>query len=316
MKAVLLSVMLMSSTAWAADEAAPPPTIPDHPILSTPLNADPAPSAQPSASAAAPVPAPAPAADTHAGYFSDFHQDSDAYSIVSAGTGLSTHRPMYLMPYTYSPQYDGRTTEVVFQISAKLKLFGTNLYAAYTQKSFWQAYNKKDSSPFYETDYNPELFYRWMPDPIKYNHWGSDFGFEHESNGQDLPDSRSWNRIYIAPFWAKGKTLVYLKAWYRLPEKAKTGPDDAAGDDNPDIQKYLGHFELQVQRQFFDGHLAHISLRENTATGKGSVTFNYSIPAKGNSFFYGLYVFNGYGDSLIDYNHSVTRVGLSLMMAR
>ena len=307
MKAVLLSMMLMSSATWAADEPSPPPTIPDNQILSTPMSADPTPSAQ--------APAATPVADTHSGFFSGMHQDSDAYSIVSAGTGLSTHRPMYLMPYTYSPQYDGRTTEVVFQISAKLKLFGTNLYAGYTQKSFWQAYNKKESSPFYETDYNPELFYRWMPDPIKYNHWGSDFGFEHESNGKDL-DSRSWNRIYIAPFWAKGKTLAYLKFWYRLPERAKTSPTDTAGDDNPDIQKYLGHFEFQVQRQFFDGHLAHLSLRENPASGKGSVMFNYSIPAKDNSFFYGLYVFNGYGDSLIDYNRSVTRVGLSIMLTR
>ena len=303
MKAVFLSMMLISSTTWAADEPVPPATLPDRPILAT-----------------IPVPTPptaaAPSATPINGYFSGFHQDPDAYSIVSVGTGLSTHRPMYLMPYTYSPQYNGRTTEVVFQISAKQKLFSSNFYLAYTQKSFWQAYNKKQSSPFYETDYNPEVFYRWTPDPIKFNHWGADGGFEHESNGQDLPDSRSWNRLYIAPFWAKGKTLVYLKVWYRLPEKAKTGPTDAEGDDNPDIQNYLGHFELQVQRQFFDGHLAHLSIRDNLSTGKGSVLFNYSIPAAGGSFFYGLYVFNGYGDSLIDYNHSVTRVGLSLMLTR
>ncbi|MGH8370732.1 MAG: phospholipase A [Gammaproteobacteria bacterium] len=309
MKAVLLSIMLLSSTAWAADEPSPPPAIPDHPIIAAPPAADPAPQAvQPAGTT--------PAAATSNGYLSDFHQDPDAYSITSVGKGLSTHRPMYVMPYTYSPAYDGRKTEVVFQISAKQRLFGTNFYAAYTQKSFWQAYNKKDSSPFYETDYNPELFYRWTPDPIKYNHWGADAGFEHESNGQDLPDSRSWNRIYIAPFWAKGKTLVYLKIWYRLPEKAKTGPTDASGDDNPDIQDYLGHFEFQIQRQFFDGHLAHLSVRDNPSTGKGSVMFNYSIPAHGGSFFYGLYMFNGYGDSLIDYNRSVTRVGLSMMLTR
>lgn len=306
MKAVFLALLLVASTASAEDSPAETPAIPDHPILAAPPAVDPAPQAT----------QPAAAANTNSGYFSNFHQDSNAYSIVSVGTGLSTHRPMYLMPYTYSPQYDGSKTEVVFQISGKQKLFGTNFYLAYTQKSFWQAFNKKDSSPFYETDYNPELFYRWTPDPIKFNHWGADGGFEHESNGQALPGSRSWNRLYIAPFWAKGKTLVYLKVWYRLPEKAKTGPTDAEGDDNPDIQKYLGHFELQLQRQFFDGHLAHLSVRDNPTTGKGSVLFNYSIPAKGGSFFYGLYVFNGYGDSLIDYNRSVTRVGLSVMLTR
>jgi len=308
MKILLLALLLATTTTSAvADVPADAPVIPDHPILAAPPAADPAPQAvQPDAAVN----------KTNSGYFSNFHQDPDAYSIVSVGTGLSTHRPMYVMPYTYSPQYDGSKTEVMFQISAKQKLFGTNLYFAYTQKSLWQAFNKKDSSPFYETDYNPELFYRWTPDPIKFNHWGADGGFEHESNGQALPGSRSWNRLYIAPFWAKGKTLVYLKLWYRLPEKAKTSPTDASGDDNPDIQDYLGHFELQVQRQFFGDQLAHVSLRENPRTGKGSVMFNYSIPAKGGSFFYGLYVFNGYGDSLIDYNRSVTRVGLSVMLTR
>ena len=305
---LLLPILLISATAWAADEAPQAQVIPDHPILAAPPAADPAPEAV--------HPAAATPATDNSNYFSGFRQDPDAYSIVSVGRGLSTHRPMYLMPYTYSPQYDGRHTAVVFQLSGKQKLFGTNFYLAYTQKSFWQAYNRKQSAPFYESDYNPEVFYRWTPDPIKFNHWGADIGAEHESNGQDVPDSRSWNRIYIAPFWAKGKNLVYLKVWYRIPEDAKKNPTDASGDDNPDIQKYLGHFELQVQRQFFDGHLAHISLRENPASGKGSVMFNYSIPAKGGSFFYGLYFFNGYGDSLIDYNHSVTRVGLSVMLTR
>lgn len=308
MKILLLALMVVASTASAADIRAEAPAIPDHPILAAPPASDPAPEAI--------TPDAAPPTKTNSGYFSNFRQDPDAYSIVSVGTGLSTHRPMYVMPYTYSPQYDGSKTEVAFQISAKQRLFGTSLYFAYTQKSFWQAFNKKDSSPFYETDYNPEIFYRWTPDPIKFNHWGADGGFEHESNGQALPGSRSWNRLYIAPFWAKGKTLVYLKVWYRLPEKAKTSPTDAEGDDNPDIQDYLGHFELQLQRQFFGDHLAHISLRANPATGKGSVMFNYSIPAEEHSFFYGFYVFNGYGDSLIDYNRSVTRVGLSVMLTR
>ena len=110
---------------------------------------------------------------------------------------------------------------------------------------------------------------------------GADIGAEHESNGQDVPDSRSWNRIYIAPFWAKGKNLVYLKVWYRIPEDAKKNPTDASGDDNPDIQKYLGHFELQVQRQFFDGHLAHISLRERSADRSPCTHHVHRLPRPG-----------------------------------
>jgi Outer membrane phospholipase A len=66
---------------------------------------------------------------------------------------------MYIEPATYSPQYNGRHTELVFQLSFKLKLLhwpdDGGLYVGYTQKSFWQAYNAQDSRPFRETDYNP-----------------------------------------------------------------------------------------------------------------------------------------------------------------
>lgn len=305
MKAFSLALLLLPMAALA-DPMIPQNTLPDQPIP---------------ADTVAPPPGNGPSApDTKkslsSNYFENFHQEPDTYSITSVARGLSTHRPMYVLPYTYSSAYDGRHTEVAFQISAKQKLFGTNFYFGYTQRSFWQLYNSKESSPFRETDYNPELFYRWTPQIAWLNHWGADAGLEHESNGKGLPDSRSWNRLYIAPFQAKGKYLVYLKFWYRLPEKAKTGPTDAEGDDNPDIERYYGHAEFQVQRQFFDNHLAHLILRANPATGKGSVSFNYSIPSSDGSLFYCLNFFSGYGETLIDYNRAITRVGIGVMMTR
>ena len=248
--------------------------------------------------------------------FDNFYQAPDAYSITNVAKGLSTHRPMYLLPYTYSPDYSGRNAEVVFQISAKQRLFGSNFYFGYTQQSFWQLYNRKNSSPFRETVYNPELFYRWVADVDWLKDWGVDGGFEHQSNGKSLPDSRSWNRLYVAPFLVRGKTLYYAKFWYRLPEKEKSSPTDAEGDDNPDIQRFYGYGEFQIQRQLFTNHLAHATLRANPATGKGSLAFNYSIPSSDGSVFYCLNFFSGYGESLIDYNRSITRIGLGVMMAR
>lgn len=285
-----------------------------------PIPADPAlPAPAPETPAARPAPAETPPDDKKGLFsrlFDNFYQAPDAYSITSVARGLSTHKPMYLLPYSYSPSYNGRNSEVVFQISAKQKLFGSNFYFGYTQRSFWQLYNRKDSSPFRETVYNPELFYRWIPDVEWLDDWGADAGLEHESNGKRLPDSRSWNRLYIAPFLVRGKTLYYLKAWYRLPEKEKTSATDAEGDDNPDIQRYYGYSELQVQRQLFSNHLAHFTLRANPATGKGAVAFNYSIPSSDGSLFYCLNVFSGYGESLSDYSHSITRIGIGVMMAR
>lgn len=325
MKFLWLFLVLISPAAIAAANSNT--ILPDQPIMvdpptqeaATPAASPAAPSTSPGL-AAAPAITPAspvpPQKSAFANYFENFHPDPNAYSIVSVANGLSTHKPMYVLPYTYSTAYDGRHTEVEFQISAKQKLFGTNLYFAYTQKSFWQLYNRKESSPFRETDYNPELFYRWTPQFKWINHWGTDIGFEHESNGKGLPNSRSWNRLYIAPFQAKGKYLVYLKFWYRLPEKAKTSPTDAEGDDNPDIQRYLGHAELQIQRQFFQNQLAHLTVRDNPATGKGSVAFTYSIPSHDGSLFYCINFFSGYGESLIDYNRAITRVGIGVMMVR
>ncbi|TXH04570.1 MAG: phospholipase [Nevskiaceae bacterium] len=310
---VLLFAAAIACPAAYADDAVSTSSLPDHQILAEPPAANPSPQAvlPDMGEAAAKTPE-----RTAANYFDNFHQGPDDYSITSVARGLSTHRPMYVLPYTYSAAYDGRHTEVVFQISAKQRLFGTNFYFGYTQKSFWQLYNKRESSPFHETDYNPELFYRWAPAIAWLNHWGTDAGFEHESNGRGLPESRSWNRIYIAPFQAKGKYLVYLKFWYRLPERRKTGPTDAEGDDNPDIQRYVGHAEFQVQRQFFDRQLAHLTVRANPATGKGSVALNYSVPSRDGSLFYCLNVFSGYGESLIDYNRPITRVGIGVMMTR
>lgn len=247
----------------------------------------------------------------------DFKVDPDAYSVISQVRGLSTHKPTYFYPLSYSPDFYGEDTEMVFQISAKQRLFGTNLYLAYTQKSFWQFLNEDESSPFRETNYAPEIFYRWIPDdPKPLNHWGADIGFEHESNGREILFSRSWNRIYFAPFQAKGKHLAYLKFWYRIPEKAKTSNTDPKGDDNPDIADYYGYSELSFSRQIGGEQLLTGWLRGNVATGKGAVSFTWSVPSDDGYVFYGASVFHGYGESLIHYNEKMTRLMLGILLAR
>lgn len=242
--------------------------------------------------------------------------DPNAYSIVSVAKGLSTHKPMFILPATFSPDYDGKQTEVIFAISAKVQLFSTPFYFGYSQRSFWQLYDSERSRPFRETDYNPELFYRWTPDPEKWNYWGADAGIEHESNGQEVPDSRSWNRLYIAPFRAKGKSLIYVKAWYRLPENDKKTPDDPKGDDNPDISDHYGYGEIHYQHQLGKRQALHTMVRLNPETGHGALNINYTIPSRDGSVFYQAYLWHGYGESLLDYNDSVTRIGLGVAFSR
>ena len=228
------------------------------------------------------------------------------FSIIHNGAGLSLHKEMFIMPVSWSDKFHGDKTEMVFHLSAKYSIYKT-IYAGYTQKSFWQAYNNKESAPFRETNYNPEMFYR-LPSNTFLGPLGIDFGFEHESNGRSQPISRSWNRLYLSPFLPLGCGLTYLKFWYRLPEDK--------GDDNPDILNFLGYGELNYDHQFFDTHRLHLMARGNVKTRKGCVSINYSLPLFSPSAFFLIRFWNGYGESLIDYNNSIMRVGCGIMFAR
>lgn len=244
---------------------------------------------------------------------------SEPAALFGTPCDVSWHRPSFILPYSYSPDYDGHDSELVFQVSAKLRLIGVPLYFAYSQRSFWSVFDSENSRPFRETIYEPEMFYRYVPRlPGAWSRWGlgADLGVEHESNGQDLPRSRSWNRIYLSPFFENGGTAAQLKAWYRLPEKAKKDAQDATGDDNPDIDDYYGWGQLDLFQRFGRSHRWHLMGRLNPSTGRGAVNLEYSWKLSRGDLFGHAYVFHGYGESLSDYNNSVTRVGIGFSLAR
>lgn len=242
--------------------------------------------------------------------------DPDAYSIMSEARGLNTHRPMFVFPATYADEFHGSESELVFQLSGKWRVFGSDFYLAYTQKSFWQFVNNERSSPFRETNYDPEVFYRWELDRARWNRWALDVGIEHESNGQTYPDSRSWNRVYVAPFQAKGRHLVYLKFWYRVPEGSPSTDTNQDGDDNPDITDYLGYGEWTFSRQIGNSQLLTLMVRGNPATGRGASQLTWSVPSEEGWVFWAFSVFHGYGESLVFYDQEVTRAMFGVMLAR
>jgi len=242
-----------------------------------------------------------------------------ATAIYNTCSGFSLHKPTVIMPFTYSPRYDGSESELVFQFSAKVQMwdFGPGaLYFGYSQKSFFQVYNSDDSKPFRESNFNPEVFARF-PKPFDVlPHWSFDLGAEHESNGRDLPGSRSYNRVYFQPYWSRGRQVFQLKTWYRLPEERGRAANDPKRDDNPDLSDYTGYVEFRYRRDFpWRNSLVDVMLRGNTVTGRGAVQVDYSIETGPVGALF-VRVFNGYGESLTDYNRSVTRVGVGIALQR
>lgn len=239
------------------------------------------------------------------------------FQLTYSGPGLSLHKEMFMLPATWSDRYNGEQTEAVFQISAKHRLFNTRLYFAYTQISFWQAWDHEHSAPFRETNYNPEIFYRTQLFPFRNGFFGADIGFEHESNGQKPPISRSWNLFYASPYYIQGHWLFYLKLRYRIPEDEKEYPEAFVGDDNPDITDYLGYTDLHVQYKAWHGHLMHLILRGNIGKGRGYACLMYTIPVpRSERSSIGIRLSHGYGESLVDYKRKLTRLGVGFFFDR
>ena len=251
---------------------------------------------------------------------------AERYESIHQAEGISFHKPNWIMFGSWSDEYNGSESEAVFQLSVKKQIADTGFHVAYTQKSFWQAYNTEDSSPFRETNYNPEIFYRVDTENALARYFGNgafigslgmDIGFEHESNGRSMPESRSWNRAYIAPYYAYGHLMLKLKAWY-ITEDSEKAPEEGStsGSNNPDIADYMGYGEVTIKYQGAYDQMFDLRVRGNGKTRKGGIDVTWSIPCGYGGAFFMVQGYHGYGESLIDYNQSITRVGVGLMLTR
>lgn len=210
-------------------------------------------------------------------------------------------------------------TEAELQLSIKILLresiFNNNghLYLGYTNHSLWQVYSTKDSAPFRETDHQPEFILSFT------NDWKI-FGFQnsvnqiivnHQSNGTGGLLSRSWNRIMWTSIFERNNFVFSLTPWYRIPEPKQEYPGDPDGDDNPDITHYMGNFEFSSAYKQGDAIYSLIFRNNLDADNKGAIELGYSFPLSTNIRGQVSY-FNGYGNSLIDYNKDmeVFRLGI------
>mgnify|MGYP002777661801 CR=1 FL=1 len=262
-----------------------------------------------------------------------FHSLSERWELDSAtrrGTFIVTpYRPVYVtagrrstdpneQPFSENPAYSQPVPltygyyEAKFQLSLKTKVIQGlfrghgDLWVGYTQRSHWQLYNILFSRPFRETNYEPEVILNFATNVsllgARTRMLG--IGFNHQSNGRSLPLSRSWNRVFVQAGFERGRWTVLLRPWWRLKD---------AEDENPAIADHIGRAEA-VLIYTRGRHLFSLAGSHSLRLGKknrGQVQFDWTFPVVGDLRL-DLQLFHGYGETLVDYNHRQSTIGIAI----
>lgn len=224
----------------------------------------------------------------------------------SSVENVKNYKPIY---FAYGEPY----SKVQFSFRSELS-DEYPLNFGYTQIVFWEL--TKESSPFLDSTYNPEFFYRLQAG----EKWSAlDLGlFEHHSNGKDGDESRSYDSSYLRAVYTtagKGWTSAFalkLKLLYNFEEQ------------NKDINEYIGPVEFDMRfMHLLDAILDEseliLSIRPGgkigTAFEKGGyqIAINYNLKwLKANPSFYIQYYY-GYAETLLNYNENVKSIRIGLM---
>ena len=239
--------------------------------------------------------------------------------------------------FEMAPDQELDHVELKFQLSLKVKVAEqignlADLWFGYTQQSNWQAFNGSNSRPFRETNYDPELILgfplRTEVSALGLTPRMINVGLVHQSSGQPDPFSRSWDRAYVQVGVdrdvdkERDRFAFLMRAWYRIPEPR-------GEDDNPDIQHYLGYGDLLFFWRRGDINVSALLRNSLQAqNNRGSLQLDWSVPITrisslenvnvlpliGRELRFYVQFFTGYGETLIDYNHYQTTIGIGIML--
>ena len=241
---------------------------------------------------------------------------------------VTFYKPNYVLPFYYTGSPDNavyrystpgneqiKKTEIKFQLSLKVPIwkeilhYPSSLYFAYTQLSYWQAYNK--TAFFRETDYEPELFLANEINFRLFKRWVINFinvGVVHQSNGFGNRLERSWNRIYLEAITSNDVLMFSIKPWYVFHDSTYTFK-------NPDLADYLGYGEITLAYKFGAQILSlqmHSIFEQGGKRITGLATWSFPVTP----YLYGyVQLFSGYGQSLIEYNHRTNSFGLGIALS-
>jgi len=248
---------------------------------------------------------------------------------------IRPYKPVYFLPIYYSsnvnrlPQSSDPDVTITdplnfehleskLQLSFKTKLgndlLGStiDLWLGYTQSSHWQIYNGDESRPFRETNHEPEFVFVLPTDYSLFGYRGRllSLSFNHQSNGQNDPLSRSWNRAILTIGFERPDWVMMFRPWWRIPETSDKE------DENPDIEDFVGRAEFLLIHRKKNSHQIALQIRHSLKDGeqnRGSIDLNWSYPCFDRLRCYAQ-IFSGYGESLIDYNHRTTSIGLGVAL--
>lgn len=201
-------------------------------------------------------------------------------------------------------------TNVKFQISISQKLtkstlpWNTYLYLFYTQKVFWNVL--EESLPMTDINFNPGIGLA-KPLFVKNRYIGKlTLQLEHESNGRDSIQSRSWNRITLgANIIVDANLSVHGKIWIPIVD----------GENNKDILDYCGIYQVGTSyisnNKRWNASVILVKRRGWNLNYNTIVELAWKLNNKQNQYLF-LQYYNGYGEGLLDYNkfHSQLRVGI------
>lgn len=206
------------------------------------------------------------------------------------------------------------TPDTKVQFSFKLRVIENfGLYFAYSQLMMWDLFTKS-SWPIRDVNYNPEVFYRYGLDgaaePDQSRTW-LDLGiFEHESNGKDGADTRSWNRSYV-----RYRSDLELNERNRLSWEIKAWVAYLLDEANADIRQYRGSYEFSLAIPNLLGEAVSPndlifriypggSTTLNPIAGGQELTLRFRPPPVSYLRLLIVQVFHGYGENLLEYNQN------------
>ncbi|MEM8817269.1 MAG: phospholipase A [Pseudomonadota bacterium] len=244
-------------------------------------------------------------------------------SLLQQWFSITPHRPNYILPATYNRSADYSNygdfgglfskTEIKYQLSLKTRILpnlwrNSSVWAGYTQQSYWQLYaDSAASAPFRETNHEPELVWQI---PVSFRMFGWDtriasLAFNHQSNGQIRPLSRSWNRLTGELVMERGRFAASAKTWVRV--------DDPDLDDNPNIEDFMGRIQLGVAYKG-DRHTFAVGLKNNLQNdNRSGIELHWTFPLAQHLKGF-VQVYSGYGENLIDMENYNNRIGIGLAL--